>query len=552
MIDHQETLTELADESLESLCALPGRPVSCRGEPLRAGCDLGARISEPQSPPIRSYSDFQGCAFAWRDIDLTSRVETLLQFFADFAGGTPSRDAEHRFLESVHHCEVAVRQAGAPEWATALRAAGDAFQIVHDSPLDFDAHLLSVVWDHLLPALEHLRVAAPPTIEPLPAVVSRSGETLGAKVSTESPARRGPAPQLETRFVRVNEAHLDRFVEHVSRMFITGERFRDVQSRMAQTRQLADLVEEFRQITMDLKVESVALQHAVMAVRRVSIGPLLSKFPEMARKLATQLNKRIEVHLSGEDTEVDEQLAEDLDASLAQLVRSVIDQGIETPDQRKLAGKDEIGQLYLEAKADRRRVAVILRDDGRGIDAQRLIAQGVEMEAVRATLVQHRGEVSVDAAVGRGTTVRMEFPIRQATLVIDGLMVEAGCEPFVIPFEHIKEVVRIEAGQVHSAQGHPVATIRNATYDVVHLAELVGVAEAVRPTKVGEMAVLVECRNVGLCIRVDQIIGHRQVVVTPMGELLPASTRLAGVAQLGGGKLASVLNVTQLLQRRAS
>jgi len=534
-----------------------------------------------------SPADCRECHFTCAEVDVTDRVAGLLQFFVDFAEGCNSPDRERAFLQTLDGFATWANQNGAADLEQALQSAAADFRIVHESPLDFDDNLISLIWDHLAPALAKLR-----TVERQEEAAREKTDAAPTGPHATAAKTAAPEPAAKSRFVRVKEEHLDQFLEHVSRMFITSERFRDVQSRMAETGQLPQLADELRQINMDLKVESTALQQGVMALRRVSIASLFAKFPRMARTLASQLGKQVHVHQCGEETEIDKQLSEDLDAPLTHLVRNVVDHGIETPEGRKACGKGETGNLYLEARSNRNLVTILVRDDGRGMDPQRLRAKAVEkgilseaqadalsnedalqlifrpgfstaervsevsgrgvgMDVVRSTVQQHRGQVFVGSVPGQGTTIRLEFPIRQATLVIDGLMVAAGSEPFVIPFENIKEIVRVDSREFKSVGGRPVLTIRNSTYDAVHLGEITGARHKQSLMTDAQTVVVVQCKRGSLCVRVDQVVGHRQVVVTALNEVLPDTTKLTGIAQLGGGRLAPVLNIPEIVKTLA-
>ncbi len=548
-------------------------------------CARASNSQEPQvSAPLgRTPDDYRDGQFACGDADVTPEIAGIVGFFLDFAEGRNSPERELAFLANVEGFAALATRAGDTDLEQALQAVAADFRTIHESPLDFDENLLGIVWERLAPALETLKT---------PEHVKEQAAPDGPPATSSPQPDATRQTHAKARFVRVKEEHLDQFLEHVSRMFITSERFRDVQSRLAQTKQLPELADELRQINMDLKVESTALQQGVMALRRVAIGGMLSKFPRMARELAAQLGKQIHVHLAGEETELDKQLCDDLDAPLAHLVRNVVDHAIEAPSERKAHGKRETGNLHLEARSTGKQVIVLVRDDGRGMDPRRLrmkavergilsqadadalshddalqlifhpgfstaekvsqvSGRGVGMDVVQATVGQHHGRVAVESVAGKGTNIRMEFPIRQATLVIDGLMVTAGTEPFVIPFDHIKEIVRFDAAHIQSVQASPVVTIRNETYDAVDLKELIGARHEPGSTKESEMGVVVESKRGSMCIRVDSVVGHRQVVVTSITETVPGSTKLAGIAQLGGGRLAPVLNIPDIFNSTA-
>jgi two-component system, chemotaxis family, sensor kinase CheA len=536
--------------------------------------------SEAERPTPFEFLDIR---YVCGDEDVSDRVLSVLGLFLAHQRGEYDEAVGGKFLESVGAFAAWARQAGHVDLSESLAAAAADFRTIFDSPLDLDENLLSLVWDHVWPALEKLEDPSGVEQNTPPKIEEAAGKT-------QQESGKPPTSQTaKARFLRVKEEHLKEFLERVSRLFITSELFKDIHSRMAETGHLADLVEELRQVNTDLKAESAALQQSVMTLRRVSVSGLFSKFPRMARTLASKLGKNITVHVAGEDTEIDKTLAEDLDAPLTHLIRNVVDHGIEPPDQRRARGVGETGNVWLEAKEDRNRVRIIVRDDGRGIDPDSLrrkavekgvipqaeadsmsdndalylifrpgfstaeevsdvSGRGVGMDVVRTTLGDHNGEVTIESKVGQGTTVCLDIPIRQATLVIDGLMVCQNDQLFVVPFEHIREITEIAPGALRSVHGRRMATIRGHVYDAVSLADILGLAPTEMTEKEPTTAVLVASKEGAACLSVDQVIGHRQVVVTAMKEILPDTEKVAGVAQLGGGQLALVLDLPEVLK----
>ena len=174
------------------------------------------------------------------------------------------------------------------------------------------------------------------------------------------------------------------------------------------------------------------------------------------------------------------------------------------------------------------------------------------MDVVRSTLAEHSGEVTVESKVGVGTTVCLEVPIREATLVIDGLMVRQNGQHFIIPLEHVQEIAEIPPSGFCSAHGHRVVTLRGRIYDALSLAEILNlefedVVEG--PTR---STIVIACKYGSLCLLVDRVVGYRQVVVTSMKGILPYTEQIDGVAQLGGGHLALVLHVPEVVKNLAS
>ncbi len=517
--------------------------------------------------------------------DISQTVLPVIEGVLACAEQGHPEEAEAELAGKIAALAERLAAAGRSDAAEVLRAAGRDLEIMCSSPLDLDSNLLQIVWEQVSPVLIELKH---PEDESAPGSAEESNTDAAASATNQAPAS-GRSDRC--RFVRVREQRLDEFLEHVSRLFITAELFKDVQSRMAESGQLSELAEEVRQINVELNAQSTALQQSVMSLRRVAVSGLFSKFPRMARTLASQLGKEIAVHTSGDETEVDKMLAEDLDAPLTHLIRNVVDHGIELPDERSAAGKSTCGNLWLRAQETKTHICIAIQDDGRGIDPRDLRAKAVEkgvlsqpqadalsddeavdlifhpgfstaeavsevsgrgvgMDVVRTTLEKHNGEVTVESHLGAGTTVRMVLPIRQATLVIDGLMVSEGDGRFVIPFENIREILEVDRSKLHPVQGRMMIRVRQEVYEATPLRDILALQSPDLPENTQATGVLVQSKQGAFCLLVDRVQGHRQVVVNSLKEAVPEADKMAGVAQLGGGRLALVLDIAEIIRRR--
>jgi len=579
-----EEIRELADEM--SNCGL----APAAGWARRLENSLAAQIVEQptggQGPPSKpagpTPADFVGVRCACGQQDVTDRVAALLQLFLAQQRGQYGDSVGKAFLESAETFAAWASQAGRTTLAEALNAAAGNFRTILDASLDVDRDLLSIIWDRLSPELEQLRVPDARSSSPL-----HAGDTSDQPPA--APAERSGRRKSRARFVRVKEDRLEEFLQRVSRLFITAELFKDLQARVAETRQIPLLAREMFDLNCDLKTQTAALQQSVIVLLRVPISGVFSKFPRMARSLASELGKTINVHVSGEDTEIEKALAEDLDSPLTHLIRNAIDHGIDPPEQRRARGVSESGNLWLKAERRKNRLRITVQDDGRGIDPDRLrnralekglltrdqtdalshqealhlifnpgfstvekpsqvSGRGVGMDVVRSALAEHLGEVTVESKVGLGTTVCLEIPIREGTLVIDGLMVRQNGQQFIVPFEHVQEIAEVSPSRFCSAHGHRLVTLRGRTYDALSLAEILDLESQHVPEGPTRPSVLVGCKHGSLCLLVDRVVGYRQVVVTTLKDIFPCTKQIDGVAQLGGGRLALVLNVPEVVK----
>ncbi len=545
-----------------------------------------AEEKQEAAPSKPNPSDYVGVTCKCNDEDISSHIAGILEVFLVTERGEYKEAAGKDFMRGAEEFAVWADGAGQAELAAALRAGASDFRTIFDSPLDIDATLISVVWDHLSPELSKLE-GAPGTQAEAPSAETK--QENAADQGSDKSAADSKVRQQKIRMVRVKEEYVDGFLNDVSRLFITGELLKDLHSRMSHEGAMQTLVEEMRQINTAFYAQSASLQQSVVSLRRVSVSGLFAKFPRMARTLCAQLNKKIAVHLVGEETEIDKSLLEDLDAPLTHMIRNSVDHGIETPEERKARGVDETGNLWLKAEQTRSHVIITIQDDGRGIDPVKLrnkavekgiysreeadhlsdeetlklvfhagfstaeklsdvSGRGVGMDVVRTNLAHHNGEIFVESKVGQGSIFRMEIPIRDAVLVIDGLMMKQNGEDFALPFDHIREITEIDPADLSPVQGSQVATIRGKTYEAVELCDILDLEKHERQPGQKLQAVLVGCKLGEVCILVDKVCGHRQIVLNSINDILPETDKIAGVAQLGGGRLALVLSVEDIVK----
>jgi two-component system, chemotaxis family, sensor kinase CheA len=522
------------------------------------------------------------------DADVTTAVRRLIALFVRAEEGVYDAELGRGFLESAQEFADLCRNADDPALADVVVQSAADFQVLLDSPLDVDPLLVSIVWDRLEPGLSTLLVEDAEDAAEVNASSTSTPRSLDA-----SPRAADAGAKAKARVLRIREECVDEFLQSVSGLFLTGELYKDVQSRMSAVGVLTNLVEEFRQINNAFAVQSTALQRNVVALRQVAASGLMSKFPQMARSLATQLGKQIDVHLAGEETEIDKSLVEDLDAPLTHMIRNVVDHGIEPPEDRIAAGKPATGNLWIKAEQTKSHVHITIADDGRGINPGVLRAKAIEkgllspeqaramsdqeaielifhagfstakevsdisgrgvgMDVVRTKIREHNGDIVVDSTVGQGTTFHLHIPVREAVVVIDGLLLRHAGAHYVLPFEHVLEIAEFGPSELNSVQGSRIASFRGQNYDAVSLGRLLDLPiESVEPTHGDKtIAVLVGCKQGSFCVLVDAVLGHRKVVVNSIKEMLPQADRMAGVAQLGGGRLALVLSAQDIFEAR--
>jgi two-component system chemotaxis sensor kinase CheA len=553
--------------------------------------DAGDKEHDGQAEGSTAFlpADLDGAVCQVGGEDISERIAPLLHLFLAFDRGEYTEDAGQRFLDAASELAAWADTAEHKSLAVAVTSAAEDFRTIYNSPLDVDSTLLSLVWDTLAGEFSSLVAGSPQDALPSRVETTSPGEAVeGAKAAGKDKPE-NKAAGGKNRLIRVREERLDEFMDDVSSLFITCERLKDLQRRMVSENKLDELVEELRQINHTLSKQTNELQGSVVGLRKVPARGLLSKFPRVARSLAGKLGKKLDVDVVGEEIEIDKSLVEELDAPVMHMVRNVCDHAIESPEERLAAGKPEAGRLTLKCELTQTHVAVTVEDDGRGLDPDRLIrkaldkgvlspqqadlipreealelifhpgfstaervsdvsGRGVGMDVVRTKLREHDGDVKIDSQLGVGTTIRLEIPIRQAVLVVDGLLLGSGHEQYVIPFEHIREIVELGDDDLKSVQGERVATIRGEPFAAVDLTRLLDTEPGSLDDATTIPGVLIGCKTGSACLLVDRVLGQRKVVVNSIGEILPGISNVAGVAQLGGGRLALVLSALDLLK----
>jgi two-component system chemotaxis sensor kinase CheA len=340
-----------------------------------------------------------------------------------------------------------------------------------------------------------------------------------------------------------------------------------------------------------LNLLTTELQAGVMKTRMQPVGNVWGKFPRIVRDLAVACGKQVRIDMDGQETELDKSIVEAVRDPLTHMVRNAVDHGIEPPAERIARGKPAEGRLLLHAAHEGGKVVIEIRDDGAGIDPQRVrdkavnagvvsseqaarmsdrelvnlvflpgfstadrvtqfSGRGVGMDVVRTNIENIDGTVDVESRPGQGTTVRMKIPLTLA--IIPALTVTAGGDRYAIPQVSLLELVRLEAEQVtkgiEQVHGAPVYRLRGNLLPLVYLDRELGVKSARRDG--GEVNIVVlqaDDRPFGLVV--DEIHDTEEIVVKPLQKQLKGVAAFSGATIMGDGKVALILDVLGLAQR---
>jgi len=326
------------------------------------------------------------------------------------------------------------------------------------------------------------------------------------------------------------------------------------------------------------------VQELAMSMRMVPIGPTFQKMARLVRDVSRKANKNVELHIAGEDTELDKNVIQQIGDPLVHMVRNAVDHGVEPPDVRRAAGKDETGHVYLSAFHQGGNIVVEIRDDGRGLDPRKLIAKGIEkglvqpgeeltdqeafnlifaagfstaeqvtdisgrgvgMDVVRRNIEQLRGRVDITSELGRGTTFSIRLPLTLA--IIDGMVVKVASERFIIPTITIDQSLKPTREQISTVQRRgELVNVRGQLIPVIQLGALFGLKPRVDPCEA--MVIIANCEGRRIGLVVDELIGQQQVVIKTLGERFEKLRGICGAAILGDGRVGLILEMSGLAQ----
>ncbi|TCQ17446.1 chemotaxis protein CheA [Rhizobium sp. PP-CC-3G-465] len=431
------------------------------------------------------------------------------------------------------------------------------------------------------PALAVASASTPalaPTLAPAPTSVvlplAEAAASEPARVPNTAPAiadAKQTKPAAEN--VRVPAERLDELMDRVGELVIA-------QSRLSQLAGVsADI--QLRSVSEDVERLSGELRDTMMVLRMVPVGSLFGRFRRLVHDLARETGKEIELVTEGETTEVDKTVIERLADPLVHLVRNSIDHGLEMPEDRLASGKARAGRVTLSARQAGGEVIITIRDDGRGIDRERVRAKaeasgliqpgqmlldqellqlilqpgfstaaqitslsgrGVGMDVVKKTVEALRGVIDMQSTPGEGSEISLRIPLTLA--IIDGLLVRVGTGSYVIPLSAVEECLELSAEEDLRSRGRSFISLRDHLVPFLRLRELFRTGTP--PDRYQKM-VVISTGNERVGLVVDQIIGDHQTVIKAMSKLHHDVVTFSGATILGDGNVALILDVTHLV-----
>lgn len=409
------------------------------------------------------------------------------------------------------------------------------------------------------------------------------GREAFSKKSSQNSGKAKEDKAVKQSFINVNVNKIDKLMNLVGEIVTT-------ESMVTKNADIANLhLENFEKQARQLRKLTDELQDIVMSIRMVPVATTFHKMQRIVRDICKKTNKKAELVIIGEDTEVDKNIIDNLSDPLMHLIRNAMDHGIETPEERIAAGKPEKGTVTLEANSTSGDIIVRVADDGAGMDRDKIIqkayekglttkpeneitdkeafgftlmpgfstndevteysGRGVGMDVVHKNLDNVGGSIVVDSEWGKGTTITMHIPLTLA--IMDGMKVEVGGATYVIPTLSIRESLEPRLHEIITEpNGNEMIIIRGVCYPIVRLHKIFNVQAGTEDFNEGIM-VLVESETGEACLFADKLLGEQQAVVKPMPlyvtKTIGRIKGISGCSIMGDGGIALILDINNLL-----
>lgn len=431
---------------------------------------------------------------------------------------------------------------------------------------------------------------AEPKVEPKPQASAPrvEKEVKAAPVKSESKAVKATskAPATVEQTIRVDVRRLDHLMNLIGELVLGKNRLMKINDDVEERYEGEEFLEELTQVVSIVSLVTTDLQIAVMKTRMLPIGKVFNKFPRMIRDLSRELGKRIELDISGEETELDKSIVEEIGDPLVHIIRNSCDHGIEDAQDRIDNGKDEVGRIELKAYNEGNHIVVEIADDGKGLDAEMLkqkalekdlisekeadnmsdkeaytlifrpgfstakvvtnvSGRGVGMDVVKTNIEKLNGIIDIDSQKGKGTVIKLKIPLTLA--IIQALLVGVQEEYYAVPLASVLETVRITKDEIYTVENRSVMRLRDEVLSLVHLGDIFGV-EKVFETGDHAYVVILGLAESKIGVIVDSLVGQEEIVIKSLGEYLKGMEGIAGATIRGDGGVTLIVDVAAIME----
>ncbi|MCK4737822.1 MAG: response regulator [Sulfurimonas sp.] len=436
-----------------------------------------------------------------------------------------------------------------------------------------------------VPSLEPEEEVTPePTPEPA-ATTPVPVTPTPAKAAPKAAAPAKKAPVVE-QTIRVDVKRLDHLMNLIGELVLAKNRLIKINDDVEERYEGEEFLEELNQVVSIVSLVTTDLQIAVMKTRMLPIGKVFNKFPRMIRDLTRELDKKIELEIFGEDTELDKSIVEEVGDPLVHIIRNSCDHGIEIPSVRAENGKPETGTIKLKAYNEGNQIVIQIDDDGKGLDVEMLknkcldkglitekeaesmsdkeafalifkpgfstaaavtnvSGRGVGMDVVKTNIEKVNGIIDIDSELGVGTSIKLKIPLTLA--IIQALLVGVQEEHYAIPLASVLETVRISKDEIYTVEGRSVMRLREEVLSLVHIGDIFEVERILDASEHAYVVVLgLGTSKLGLIV--DTLVGQEEIVIKSLGEYLKGIEGVAGATIRGDGGVTLIVDVVALME----
>ena len=433
------------------------------------------------------------------------------------------------------------------------------------------------------PAAAPAAQKAAPTAPAAPATPKPAAPKAAPKAGGDD--SKAPATAVE-QTIRVDVKRLDSLMNLIGELVLGKNRLIKIYNDVEERYEGEKFLEELNQVVASVSMVTTDIQLAVMKTRMLPIGRVFNKFPRMVRDLSRELGKEIDLVITGEETELDKSIVEEIGDPLVHLIRNACDHGVESKEERVAAGKPEKGTVELKAYNEGNHIVVEIKDDGHGMDPDVLRAKGVEkgiisdreadtmtdkeayalvfkagfstakvvtnvsgrgvgMDVVKTNIEKLNGIIDVESELGVGTVLKLKIPLTLA--IIQSLLVGVQEEFYAIPLASVIETVRISQDEIYTVENKSVLRLRNEVLPLVRLADIFGVDSVFDNSEQAYVVVIGLAEN-KIGVIVDFLIGQEEVVIKSLGSYLKGTEGIAGATIRGDGRVTLIVDIAAMMQ----
>ena len=413
------------------------------------------------------------------------------------------------------------------------------------------------------------------------AIISAAmGRRASDKPGASAPSGRRDSEKARDTSIRVDTVRLDQVLNLSGEIGLTKNRLNALRTEIISGHTDSETLHALDQAISQLDLLVSDMQNAVMKTRMQPVGRLFQKYPRIARDLARGLGKDVDLVLVGEDTEIDKTMIEDLGDPIIHLIRNAVDHGIESPEERRAAGKPEKSHVRLEARQEGDHIVIMIADDGRGMNPERLRAKAIEkglvtvdeanamderqsyelillpgfstkdvasdlsgrgvgMDVVKTNIQRLKGSIDIKSSSGQGSTFIISLPLTLAILPV--LLVQLGEQPFAVPLSLVREIMPIPPTAVQEVGGRATMVVRGEVLPIYPLNQLLGWPAERAP---GFGVLMQTSEHSSFILAIDGFMGREDAVIKSLDDFRPKG--VSGVTTLSNGKIVLILDMKEL------